>query len=139
MNKVIKEFRDEVYGKEDALFDRAGNNVSRQVENAFLKAQKDQKMDSCIETYEALKKQSAEIEKEWEARMKRIKKEQREDILKEAEKKGLDITGFSFYKRGRKEQREDIDLLIAKEIVIAQKEGAKTSRLTSLSVKLKDL
>lgn len=33
---VLKEFRDEIYGENDALFDREGNNVSRQVENIFI-------------------------------------------------------------------------------------------------------
>ena len=30
-----KQFRDEIYGKDDALFDRNGNNVSQQVENSI--------------------------------------------------------------------------------------------------------
>lgn len=37
------------------------------------------------------------------------------------------------------EQGEKIDILIAKEIVTAHKEGTPTARLTSLSVKIKDL
>lgn len=34
--KILEEFRNKIYGKEDALFDRVGNNVSRQVENYLL-------------------------------------------------------------------------------------------------------
>jgi len=38
MNKedIIKEFRDDIYGEDDALFDRAGNNISTQVENWII-------------------------------------------------------------------------------------------------------
>ena len=36
-NKWIEKFRDEIYGKDDALFNRAGNNVSTQVENLLSK------------------------------------------------------------------------------------------------------
>lgn len=50
-------------------------------EKFILKALKDQKEKSCIETYEALKKQRTEIENEWEIRVK----EQKADILKKIE------------------------------------------------------
>jgi hypothetical protein len=35
--EMLEEFRDEIYGDDDALFDREGNNVSRQVENWLSK------------------------------------------------------------------------------------------------------
>lgn len=36
--ETIEEFRDEFYKEDDALFDRAGNNVSRQLENFLISA-----------------------------------------------------------------------------------------------------
>ncbi len=33
VESVIAEFRNDIYGDSDALFDRSGNNVSTQVEN----------------------------------------------------------------------------------------------------------
>ena len=36
----LDDFRNEIYGEDDALFDGAGTNVSRQVENAILKREK---------------------------------------------------------------------------------------------------
>lgn len=44
--KILEEFRNKIYGKEDALFDRSGNNVSLQVEN-FLKKALQQKEREC--------------------------------------------------------------------------------------------
>ena len=34
----LDEFRKNIYGDSDALFDRGGNNVSTQVENEFIEA-----------------------------------------------------------------------------------------------------
>ena len=34
--EMLEEFRNNTYGKNDALFDRSGNNVSRQVEDFLL-------------------------------------------------------------------------------------------------------
>ena len=34
----LDEFRKNIYGDSDALFDRSGNNVSTQVENEFIEA-----------------------------------------------------------------------------------------------------
>jgi AAA+ ATPase superfamily predicted ATPase len=44
-NKILEEFRGTIYGADDALFDREGNNVSRQVENFILKALEKQKSE----------------------------------------------------------------------------------------------
>jgi len=33
--QIFKKFQNKIYGKDDALFDRKGNNVSRQVENVI--------------------------------------------------------------------------------------------------------
>ena len=42
IEEKLKEFRDEVYGENDALFNRKGNNVSQQVENFILQALQEQ-------------------------------------------------------------------------------------------------
>ena len=42
IEEKLKEFRDEIYGENDALFDRKGNNVSQQVENFILQALQEQ-------------------------------------------------------------------------------------------------
>lgn len=36
LSKILKRFRDEIYGEDDALFDRERNNVSTQVENELI-------------------------------------------------------------------------------------------------------
>jgi len=36
IDEILKEFRNKIYGKDDALFDRSGNNVSQQVENVLI-------------------------------------------------------------------------------------------------------
>lgn len=38
VEEKLKEFRDEIYGESDALFDRAGNNISTQVESWLTQA-----------------------------------------------------------------------------------------------------
>ena len=36
--EILEEFKNEIYGEDDALFDRNGNNVSQQVENIIKQA-----------------------------------------------------------------------------------------------------
>lgn len=67
IEEKLKEFRDEIYGENDALFDRKGNNVSQQVENFILQALQEQeerikqemkkKAEQVIKHYEELKEE----------------------------------------------------------------------------------
>lgn len=67
IEEKLKEFRDEVYGENDALFDRKGNNVSQQVENFILQALQEQeerikqevreKIEKTIKHYEELQEE----------------------------------------------------------------------------------
>ena len=45
IEKILEQFRDEIYGKDDALFDKESNNVSRQVENFLYQALSQQKQE----------------------------------------------------------------------------------------------
>jgi len=60
IEEAIIEFRNNIYGEEDALFDRAGNNVSRQVEN-WLQSKLSQFYQAGREEGERLQRMDNEI------------------------------------------------------------------------------
>ena len=92
METLLKEFRNEFYKKDDALFDRAGNNVSQQVEDFIAK-----------------KLQQAEQE------IKRMKKKTREDFYFDIETENRDFIYDYAEKLGYNQAIDDLITNITKE------------------------